>query len=88
MLVVGDDAVVKVAPFAPGESSTAYMRALYEHHHKKLGEESNQRTDGDKDYACCFKSLKTPAKVTIYTCMVIFTPICRDNLQRVSTADR
>lgn len=67
---------VKVAPFAPESNRD---RFLHVHYMSISNKEWNGGTSngpmGLKTARECFKILKTPEAVTIYTCMVISTPV-------------
>ena len=67
---------VKVAPFAPESNRDRFLHVHYMSITNKSWGEGNSSNGpmGIKTALECFKSLKTPEAVTIYTCMVISTP--------------
>ncbi len=68
---------VKVAPFAPESNRDRFLHVHYMSITNKSWGEGNSSNGpmGIKTALECFKSLKTPEAVTIYTCMVISTPV-------------
>ena len=67
---------VKVAPFAPESNRDRFLHAHYMSiTYKNWGDGSSNGPMSVKTARECFKSLKTPEAVTIYTCMVISTPV-------------
>ena len=66
---------VKVAPFAPESNRDRFLHAHYMSiTNKSWGDGTSNGPMGIKTALECFKSLKTPEAVTIYTCMVVSTP--------------
>lgn len=67
---------VKVAPFAPESNRDRFLHVHYMSiNNKEWGDGTSNGPMGVKTARECFKSLKTPEAVTIYTCMVISTPV-------------
>jgi len=67
---------VKVAPFAPESNRDRFLHVHYMSiTNKAWGGGSSNGPMSEKTARECFKSLKTPEAVTIYTCMVISTPV-------------
>lgn len=67
---------VKVAPFAPESNRDRFLHVHYMSiTNKNWGGGSSNGPMGVKTALECFKSLKTPEAVTIFTCMVISTPV-------------
>ena len=68
---------VKVAPFAPESNRDRFLHVHYMSITNKSWGEGNSSNGpmGIKTALECFKSLKTPEAVTIYTRMVISTPV-------------
>ena len=67
---------VKVAPFAPESNRDRFLHAHYMSiTNKSWGDGTSNGPMGIKTALECFKSLKTPEAVTIYTCMVVSTPV-------------
>ena len=67
---------VKVAPFAPESNRDRFLHVHYMSiTNKNWGGGSSNGPMGLKTARECFQSLKTPEAVTIYTCMVVSTPV-------------
>ena len=67
---------VKVAPFAPESNRDRFLHAHFMSiTNKNWGGGSSNGPMGIKTARECFQSLKTPEAVTIYTCMVVSTPV-------------
>jgi len=67
---------VKVAPFAPESNRDRFLHAHYMSiTNQNWGGGSSNGPMSAKTARECFQTLKTPEAVTIYTCMVISTPV-------------
>ena len=67
---------VKVAPFAPESNRDRFLHAHYMSiTNQNWGGGSSNGPMSAKTARECFQILKTPEAVTIYTCMVISTPV-------------
>lgn len=67
---------VKVAPFAPESNRDRFLHVHYMSlGNKSWGDGTSNGPMSAKTARECFQSLKTPEAVTIYTCMVISTPV-------------
>ncbi len=67
---------VKVAPFAPESNRDRFLHVHYMSiSNKAWGDGTSNGPMSAQTARECFQSLKTPEAVTVYTCMVVSTPV-------------